>query len=181
MSELEAIQQAPLVPNPVTGEVVPADSPPEKVAAALAEGFMLRDRLQEFTDWLQALLVEKVQEEGTGKTLHLDGWLVTLRGGEETFPDIDLLLDNLRAVGLPDHRVLALVRVKREINRTELRKVWNGKTAYAQAIAGAAGPPARLRASVSKVSTPAGGQGELHGQGDLGRKLLAGAETEGQE
>ena len=143
----ELVEQA----NPVTGELVSMEDPLGVCEAFVNAGEMI-ERLQEFIEWLKAILVEEAKRQGK-RTLRVgSGYVATVTGGYPTFPDMQALVDELRRAGLDDDRLRELVKEKRtyRVDGNVLRQLRGANPEYAEAINRAAGPPTRLTASVKR-------------------------------
>lgn len=152
MTELEPVAMVEL-PNPVTGELVPLEHPVE-VAAEIDRVELVQLRLSDYLDMLKGLLIEESRRQGM-KTLRLGEYLVEIKGGYQTFPDLERLCDLLRQAGLPDDRCEQLVKQKiavtEVVDRNVLKSIRSANTTYADAIDRAEGPPTRLTVTVKKA------------------------------
>ncbi|HKE79031.1 MAG TPA: hypothetical protein VKB54_06970 [Solirubrobacteraceae bacterium] len=139
---------------PVTGELVPADDP-AAIARALDQLASWQRALADFRRALTGLLVEEAQRQGT-KTLHLQGAEVTLTGGSKRTWDVDRLLEELAAAGLPHDRLVDLVKWTPRVNASVARQLRAANPEYARILDDAQSEePAPWRATVELAPDPA--------------------------
>jgi len=92
---------------PLTGELI-ALADPEQVAEALERLQEAKKQLDDVRSVLMDALRLEAERQGT-KTLHLDGFKAVVSGGEKVEYDTLELADELRKLGLPEHRIGELI------------------------------------------------------------------------
>ena len=119
----------------LTGQIIDLRNPSD-VAQALGD---LREAKRQL-DGVIALLADVIRAEsarqGT-KTLHLEhGLTATVAGGTRPEYDLEVLADTLRAAGLPEDRLEALIRteIRYRLDANVARQLRGANPAYAAAL-----------------------------------------------
>jgi len=130
MGDIEVADQ---LPDPVTGELHPA-VPRNAARIRLLAGDVIT-RMRDLQHACDVVLADEAQRQGT-KTLHLDGYDVTLTGGVSVEYDPHELMVGLMEAGCPPDRVNQAVveTVSYKVNRAVLRQLAGANDEYRQAI-----------------------------------------------
>jgi len=128
------IHECPTIRVPLTGVVVGLTEPHE-VAEALHDLREVKRQLEDVRALLEAALRLEAQHQGT-KTLHLGRLDATITGGTENTYDTELLMEGLRAEGLPEERLTKAVEqiVSYKVNQRILKQLAGANAGYAAAI-----------------------------------------------
>lgn len=118
---------------PTTGEVVSRDDP-AGCLRVLSEIRDLESRLKELKGALTQAIAEEFKRQGS-KTIDLGEIRAELRGGSEVVWDVEIL-EELRAAGLPDARMDALVttEVTYKVNARLAKQIAAANEEYAEII-----------------------------------------------
>jgi len=118
---------------PTTGEVINPDDP-AGCLRVLTEIRELESKLKELKSALTEALGFEFSRLGT-KTIELNGIKAELRGGSEIVWDVEIL-EELRGLGLPDERMVALVttEISYKVNASVAKQLAAANEAYAEVI-----------------------------------------------
>jgi hypothetical protein len=134
-----------------TGEIIPLDDA-RACASALDQIREAESRLKEMKGAITNALVQSFSGWG-GKTMHLDGFSIELKGGTEVIWDIEKL-EELRELGLPEARFDQLVttEITYKVNANVAKQIASVNEQYAEVIAAARVPnPRPQRVDVKPV------------------------------
>lgn len=150
----QALERAPELPNPLTGELVPLGDVPAVCGAIV----MLDERIDLLLAAKRAFAEACVDESKRigKKTLRPAGYEVKVGADTELEWDATVLLEQLPKAGLPEERLAELVTttVEYKVNGSVAREVAGASDAYAAIIESAKGRrPKRVSVSVK----PTGG------------------------
>jgi len=128
------LEDSPEIVLPLTGQLVNLRQPLQ-AAQALRDVRDLKRQLDEVRMLLEGVLRLEAARQGT-KTLHLGPVDAIVSGGPSADYDAELLVDGLRAAGLPDDRLADAVTVivTYKVDQRVLRQLAGANPAYAAAI-----------------------------------------------
>ena len=131
---LVQLEESPEIVLPLTGQLVDLTKPLE-AANALRDVRDLKRQLDEVRMLLEGVLRLEAARQGT-KTLHLGPVDAVISGGPSADYDAELLVDRLRAAGLPNDRIIDAVTVivSYKVDQRVLRQLASANPGYAAAI-----------------------------------------------
>ena len=138
---------------PTTGEVISSDDP-AGCLRVLSEVRELEARLKELKGALTEALAAEFTRQGS-KTLELSGIKAELRGGSEIVWDVEIL-EELRALGLPDERMAALVttEITYKVNAFVAKQLASVNEEYAEVLSRAQTKIPKASYVIVKKGTP---------------------------
>lgn len=118
-----------------TGEIVPL-AEPAKVAQALESLRLLEARIRDAKTELTNALLAHSMEIGSRTIMLGGGQKATIKGGSETVYDAEMIMEELRAAGCPESRILEIVTetVSYRVNAVEARRASAANPQYATII-----------------------------------------------